>query len=102
MTDRSPLPPETVVAFTDGSQLWRREGDALVAAMKLPDFKAALSFLVAVGLEAEALDHHPEIHNIYNRVTLTLTTHDSGNRITALDVALARKVEALAARFMPA
>ena len=100
MTDRVPLGAEEIDGFVAGSGVWAHRDGALVAVIRLSDFKVALSFLVAVGLEAEALDHHPEIHNIYNKVTLTLRTHDAGNRVTGLDVALARAVEAIAARFM--
>lgn len=102
MTDRTPLAPEAIEAFLATSTLWSQQNDTLTATLRLKDFKAALSFMVAIGLEAEALDHHPEIHNIYNKLTLTLTTHDTGNRITALDLALARKIESIATRFTPA
>ena len=101
MTSRTPLPPDEIERFTASSAIWRQDGDALAAALRFRDFKAALSFIVAVGLEAEALDHHPEIRNTYNRVALSLTTHDAGNRVTGLDIDLARRIEALAARFSP-
>ena len=102
MTDRTPLLEDAVEAFVATSAVWRREGDALAAALAFPDFKAALSFMVAVGLEAEALDHHPEIRNTYNKVALRLTTHDAGNRITGLDLDLARRIEGIAGRFRSA
>ncbi|MBF2052964.1 MAG: 4a-hydroxytetrahydrobiopterin dehydratase [Candidatus Sericytochromatia bacterium] len=57
-------------------------------------FREAISFLVRLSFEAEALNHHPEIQNVYNRVSLRLTTHDAGNQVTALDLALARAIEA--------
>ncbi|MBZ0119655.1 MAG: 4a-hydroxytetrahydrobiopterin dehydratase, partial [Sandaracinaceae bacterium] len=50
-------------------------------------------FLVRIAFDAEQLGHHPEIHNVYSRVWLTLRTHDAGNRVTALDVKLARAIE---------
>jgi 4a-hydroxytetrahydrobiopterin dehydratase len=61
---------------------------------KFDDFEAAMQFMLAVAGEAEALDHHPEWCNVYNRVTVDLTTH-SADGITALDFALASKMEAL-------
>ena len=63
--------------------------------INLRDFSEALSFLVKVGIEAEKLNHHPEIHNIYNKVTLKLCTHDAGNRVTEKDIVLARAIEKL-------
>ena len=58
------------------------------------DFKQALGFIVQVGLLAEQADHHPEIFNVYNKVTIRLNTH-SANAITSKDVDLAMKMEAL-------
>ena len=60
------------------------------------DFGAALAFMVAGGLAAEKLNHHPEWTNVYNRVTVNLVTHDQGNTITRQDVALAARLEACA------
>ncbi|MFN8939132.1 MAG: 4a-hydroxytetrahydrobiopterin dehydratase [Acidobacteriota bacterium] len=57
------------------------------------DFTAAFAFLTAVAIEAEKLNHHPEIRNVYNRVSLELTTHDAGG-LTALDFTLAARIEA--------
>ncbi|GIV58300.1 MAG: 4a-hydroxytetrahydrobiopterin dehydratase [Bacteroidetes bacterium] len=73
---------------------WRHEDDALRKTFTFSDFREAFSFLVRVAFEAEAQAHHPEIANVYNRVTLALTTHDAGNRVTARDVRLARSIEA--------
>jgi len=51
--------------------------------------------MTRVALAAEAMDHHPEWTNVYNRVEITLTTHSSGG-VTALDLALARTIDRLA------
>ena len=48
--------------------------------------------MMLVGLEADALDHHPEWANIHNRVDIRLTTHSAGHRLTRLDLELARRV----------
>ena len=58
-------------------------------------FRAAFAFLARVAFEAEDLDHHPEISNVYDRVTLALTTHDAGDRVTETDLALARRIDGL-------
>jgi 4a-hydroxytetrahydrobiopterin dehydratase len=61
------------------------------------NFTRAFAFMTDVAREADALDHHPEWFNVYNRVTIDLTTHDAQG-ITALDFALADKAQSLAAR----
>lgn len=69
--------------------------DALTKTFELGSFKDAMAFLVRIGFEAEARDHHPEITNVYGRVGITLRTHDAGNRVTPLDVELAQAIERL-------
>jgi 4a-hydroxytetrahydrobiopterin dehydratase len=75
---------------------WAVEREALAKTFRFADFRAALAFMVRAGDEAEALDHHPEWTNIYNRVAIRLTTHDAGGKITAKDVALATRLEKIA------
>ena len=58
------------------------------------DFSEALSFIVKVGLLAEKQGHHPEIWNVYNKVTLSLNTHDA-NGITDKDFLLASSIDKL-------
>ena len=74
---------------------WGCRRDALVKEYKFGSFREALSFMVRVGFEAEALDHHPEWTNVYNRVAIRLNTHSAGGKVTALDVTLAGKIEAI-------
>ncbi|HTK35972.1 MAG TPA: 4a-hydroxytetrahydrobiopterin dehydratase [Caulobacteraceae bacterium] len=69
--------------------------DALTKDFRFADFSAAFGFMTRVALAAEAMDHHPEWTNAYNRVEITLTTHSSGG-VTALDLALARAIDRLA------
>lgn len=71
---------------------WRIENDRLVRTYKFGSFKDALSFIVRLGLDAEAQQHHPEICNVYNSVRISLCTHDAGDRITEKDVTLARTI----------
>ena len=59
------------------------------------DFKASLVFINRVGEVSEKINHHPEILNIWNKVTLRLSTHDAGNRITEKDLTLARAIQSL-------
>jgi len=74
---------------------WSVAGGKLHREYRFADFNAAFGFMTRVALEAERLDHHPEWSNVWNRVVVDLTTHDSGG-ITASDVALARVMERLA------
>lgn len=74
---------------------WRFERDALAKEFKFGSFREALSFMLRVGFEAEAMDHHPEWTNVYNRLAIRLNTHDAGGKVTAKDVELAKKIQAL-------
>ena len=62
--------------------------DAICRTFRFSDFNAAFGFMTRVALKADKLDHHPEWANVYNRVEVTLTTHDAGG-VTGLDVEMA-------------
>ena len=69
--------------------------EAIAKTFKVADFNAAFAFMTAVALLAEKLDHHPEWFNVYDRVDVTLATHDADG-VTDLDVKLATSMEAAA------
>jgi 4a-hydroxytetrahydrobiopterin dehydratase len=69
--------------------------DAIFRSFKFKDFNAAFGFMARAALIAEKMDHHPEWHNVYNRVDVTLTTHSEGG-VTDLDIKLAEALNALA------
>ena len=73
---------------------WRHEDDRLKKTFRFQDFKEAVSFIVRMAFDAEKLGHHPELRNVYHTVDIALTTHDAGNRVTDMDVGLARAIEA--------
>ena len=75
---------------------WRLlpDRDAIARDFKFKDFSAAWGFMARVALLAERHDHHPEWSNVYNRVAITLTTHDAGG-LSERDVALARAINAI-------
>lgn len=75
-------------------QGWEQQGDEILRHFTFPDFVAAFGFLTRVALLAERADHHPEIWNVWNRVTLKLSTHDAGG-LTHKDFALARQIDQL-------
>ena len=70
---------------------WEKVSDGRNAYKKLfkfSDFKQAFSFMTSIAMKAEQINHHPEWENVYNKVTMTLTTHDKGG-ITELDYDMA-------------
>ena len=69
--------------------------DAILRSFRFKGFGEAFAFMTRAALAAERLDHHPEWFNVYNRVDVTLTTHDAGG-VTALDVELAGIMDAAA------
>ncbi len=71
--------------------------DAIEKTFKFADFKTAFGFMSSCALKAEQMDHHPEWFNVYNRVEVTLTTHDADG-VTELDIELAGFMDALAAK----
>ena len=78
-----------------GLPLWKgAEGprDAIQRTYRFSDFTAAFGFMTRIALMAEKLDHHPEWFNVYNRVDVTLTTHDADG-VTELDVTLAKLMD---------
>jgi 4a-hydroxytetrahydrobiopterin dehydratase len=72
----------------------REDGLAIERDFKLADFNEAFGFMTRVALLADKHDHHPEWSNVYNRVAITLTTHDAGG-LSARDVKMARAIDAL-------
>ncbi len=71
---------------------WALKGDGIERRYTFPDFVAAFAFMTRVALLAEKADHHPEWSNVYNKVDIRLTTHDSGG-LTARDFALAKAID---------
>ena len=73
---------------------WRRDGNAIVREFRLGSFREAVALIVRIAFEAEQRDHHPDLQNVYNRVTIRLSTHDAGG-VTEKDIELARAIDAL-------
>lgn len=74
---------------------WSIERGKLHRQLQFKSFVEAFGFMSSVALVAESMGHHPEWFNVYNRVTIDLTTHDAGG-ITSKDIELARKINELA------
>ncbi len=72
---------------------WSRDGERITKTYTFGSFREAVSFIVRVAFVCEQHNHHPELSNIYNSVTLAFTTHDAGNAITNMDITVAREIE---------
>jgi 4a-hydroxytetrahydrobiopterin dehydratase len=70
---------------------WRRDGETLVASYDAPDFPTAVQLIVEVGLEAEQMQHHPDIDLRWKTTHWRLSTHSAGG-LTQLDIELARRI----------
>lgn len=95
MPARDPLTEEEIrnaLAQLDG---WEFDEDQLVTSFEFEDFRSAVAFIVRLAFEAEAMNHHPELFNVFNRVDIGLSTHDAGGKVTATDIELARRIDAL-------
>ncbi len=88
MSRPSLLPAETVASRLAELPGWRLEAGALRRDFVFADFAEAFAFMTRVALAAEKMDHHPDWSNVWNRVSVSLSTHDAGG-VTELDVRLA-------------
>ncbi len=95
MPTRIPTPEidATIEAIGD----WLRAGDRIKAEFEFDSFVTAFDFMTEVADMAERLNHHPEWFNVYNKVSIELTTHDLGG-ITDLDLEFAGSISQMAAR----
>jgi 4a-hydroxytetrahydrobiopterin dehydratase len=71
-----------------------KDGKSIAKTYRFRSFREALAWMVRAGFEAEAMDHHPDWTNVYNRVEVRLTTHDTGG-LTPKDIELASRMETL-------
>ena len=83
------LNPKDVAADLTG---WTGGDDFITKVFKFDDFAEAFGFMTHIAIIADKMDHHPEWYNVYNRVDVTLTTHDAGG-VTQKDVVLAEAME---------
>ncbi len=75
--------------------MWQEKNNKLTRSFSFADFSEAFAFMTRVALIAEKMDHHPFWTNVYNKVTIELTTHDAGNTVTDKDRAFAQAVDQL-------
>lgn len=74
---------------------WKKDDNELVKQFEFKDFSEAFAFMARVAILAEKHNHHPWWSNVYNKVEIRLTTHDSGNTITEKDTDLAKAIDKL-------
>lgn len=74
---------------------WKEEDDTLNASFEFKDFVEAWGFMNQVALIAEKMNHHPQWTNIYNKVEISLRTHDADDTVTWKDWELAEKISKL-------
>lgn len=74
---------------------WKKNGTAIQRIFEFPDFKAAMQFVNKIADVAEQANHHPDIDVRYNKVTMSLVSHDSGG-VTSRDVRMAGKISQIA------
>jgi len=75
--------------------MWTEQDNKLRREFKFSDFQEAFAFMTRVAFLAEAHNHHPNWSNVYNTVTIELTTHDAGNVVTEKDRKLAAAIDHL-------
>lgn len=73
--------------------MWKEEDNRLKKTFKFDDFQQAFAFMTRVAFLAESQQHHPNWSNVYNTVTIELTTHDAGNVVTEKDRKLAEAID---------
>lgn len=75
--------------------MWVEEDNKLKKTFEFKDFRDAFAFMVRVAFLAEEQGHHPNWSNVYNKVSIELTTHDKGNIVTEKDQKLAQAIDRL-------
>lgn len=75
---------------------WKEEDDKLKKTFTFRDFTEAFGFMTKVALTAEKMNHHPNWHNSWNKVSFELNTHDAGGKVTDRDRRLAEEIDKLA------
>ncbi len=87
------LNPSEIAAALADLPGWTHRDAALHKTFRFASFRAAVAFMAEAAPDIDRLDHHPEWSNVYDRVTVRLTTHDAGNLVTGKDVELAQLLQ---------
>lgn len=79
--------------------MWTEENNQLKASFEFKNFIEAFAFMTEVAFHAEKANHHPDWSNVYNKVHISLSTHDAGNVVTDKDRALASAIDEVYKKF---
>ncbi len=79
--------------------MWKEKDNKLQASFEFKNFTEAFAFMTEVAFCAEKMDHHPEWSNVWNKVDFQLCTHDSGNKVTKKDHALAAAIDEISKKY---
>ena len=94
----TPLTPAELSAALAALPAWTHQDGALHRTLRFGSFRAAIAFFAACAPDIEALDHHPEWSNVYDRIVIRLTSHSAGDLVTVHDIELARLIDRHVAR----
>ncbi len=78
--------------------MWKETTASLEGEFEFSDFKQAFAFMTEVAAVVDRLDHHPEWSNVYNKVHISLSTHEAGNTVTDKDRQLQKEIDTIVAR----
>lgn len=91
---RDPLDSSQIARALEELRGWDFHEDRLRKQYGFGNYRETISFVMRIAFEAEAANHHPTLVVGYNTLTVTTCTHDAGNKVTPMDVALASSIEA--------
>ena len=91
----TPLSSTDIEQALAGLSGWSRDGDAISKTFELDSYMAGLALATAIGTVCEGLNHHPDMLIGWRKVSVTLTTHDAGHKISQKDIDAAKKIESL-------
>lgn len=86
------LSEKEIVEFLTNLEGWELQDGSITKTFTFKDFKEAFGMMTQIAFECEAQNHHPDWENVYNRLTISLNTHDVGG-ITMNDISLAKTIE---------
>lgn len=100
MADFKILTEGEIAGELKGMPDWQVVDNQLKAEFVFKDFKLAFAFMSLVAMQSEKVGHHPEWSNVYNKVNFAFSTHDAGDKITSLDLQMAKFVSDAAKTFL--
>ena len=92
MTNASPLNIEEIDNFTSKNPDWSFEDNKLKAKFEFGSFEEAIKIINEIATVCSKMDHHPLMTNVYNRLMFSIATHRAGDKVTQLDVELAKEI----------